>query len=572
MPVSPPVATIRGARVKPLALLLAQSVALAVVLTWPIAAHLGSQAVGSVESDTVKHLWNLWWMRQEALGGAPGLLTTAVNFPDGIDLYPIEPLNGLIAVILPLKPVALSNVLALLHVVLVGLCTGGLAGLVSESRLGAHAAAALAQASSFVAFTLHVGVGELRQTWWIPLGLAVLYKAHQTRHWRWFLALGLTLAACVISCFYHGLFLALAVSTWALTTLRPSLKLLGGYALAAVMGIAIAVPALKSFSTTYNGDPPAEVLEEEGAIRHGYRLSATHLDHLVEWREVSPAPDQRQQRAYTGGRYLGWGTLLLALAGLVAAPRRAYPWVAVSGVGILLGLGSVIWWNDQILKFGSTTLVLPFTWMNVAMAKHAEAINFPARFLALPAIALPVLASLAMRWRWLALAVPLAAYDMVVHDLVPWPRATVTLPSMRGIDRDALVEAGITGPVADLSLAAESNEESRLRSVALQLATGLPSSGVPIERLDNWARSGREWLARRELAGLGNLADRPSLPTPTLSSLDADLEALRERGYTGIAITFREHAHDARLDRVLTPVLGAPIRADHALLWSLAAP
>ncbi len=525
-----------------------------------------------MESDTVKHLWNLWWMRQEALGGAPGLLTTAVNFPDGMELYPIEPLNGLIAVVLPIEPVALSNVLALLHVVLVGLCTGWLAGLVSESRLGAHAAAALAQASSFVAFTLHVGVGELRQTWWIPLGLAVLYKAHQSRQWRWFLALGLTLAACVVACFYHGLFLALAVSTWALLTLRPSLKLLGGYALAAGLGIAIAVPTLESFSTTYRGDPPAEVLEEQGAIRHGYRLSAAHLDHLVEWREASPSPDQRQERAYTGGRYLGWGTLLLAIIGIAAAPRRAYPWVAVSGVGILLGLGSVIWWNDQILKFGTTTLVLPFTWMNAEMAKHAEAINFPARFLALPAIALPVLASLAMRWRWLALLVPVAAYDMVAHDLVPWPRSTVALPSMRGLDRETLAEVGINGPIADLSLAAESNEESRLRAVALQIATGRPSSGVPIERLDNWASSGREWLAQHELTRLGNLADRPHLPAPSFTSLEADLAALRERGYTAIAITFREQAHDARVEGVLTPVLGAPVRADHALLWPLAAP
>ncbi len=557
---------------KSLVLLLAQSIALAVLLTWPLAAHLGTEAVGSVESDTVKHLWNLWWMRQEALGGTPGLLTTLVNFPEGMELYPIEPLNGLAAVVLPLPPVALSNVLALVHVTLVGLCTGWLASLVSGSRLGAHAAAALAQASSFVAFTLHVGVGELRQTWWIPLGLAVLYQAHHTRRWRWFLALGLTLASCVVACFYHGLFLALAVSTWALVTLRPSLKLLGGYALAAGLGLALAVPTLESFSTTYRGDPPPEVLEEHGAVRHGYRLSAAHLDHLVTWREASPEPDHRQERAYTGGRYLGWGTLCLALIGIGAAPRRAYPWVAVSGVGILLALGSVIWWNDQILKFGTFTLVLPFTWMNAEMAKHAEAINFPARFLALPAITLPVLASLAMRWRWLALLVPLAVYDMLAHDLVPWPRATVALPTMAELSPSALSEAGITGPIADLSLAAESNEESRLRAVAMQIATGQPSSGVPIERLDNWATSGREWLALHELTRLGNLTDRPQLAAPSLPTLAADLRALRERGYTAVAVTFRERSHDGRVEAVLTPVLGEPIRADHALLWPLVAP
>ncbi len=555
---------------KTFGLLLAQSIALAVALTWPTVRYLDRAALGSVESDTVKHLWNLWWMRFEAFHGAPGMLTTAVNFPDGMQLYPIEPLNGLVAVLLPLDPTTLSNVLALGHVTLVGLCTAWLGLLVSESRLGAHAAGALAQCSAFVGFTLHVGVGELRQTWWIPLGLAVLLRAHQTRSWRWFLGLGITLGACVLSCFYHGLFLALAVSVWALLTLRPSVKLLGGYLLAAAMGIGMTVPTLRSFSTTYEGDPPAEVVEPGGATVHGYRRSAAHLDHLVTWR-VAPAGDNyRQERAYTGGRYLGWGTLLLAVVGLVAAPRRALPWLAASAAGITLSLGSVIWWNEAMVKVDGRALVLPFAWLNATMAQHAEAINFPARFLAIPSIALPVMAALAMRWRWLALLVPLAAIDMVAHDLVPWPRAMVSLPSMEGLSPEALAEAGIVGPVADLGLAAESNEESRLRAVAMQVAGEAPSSGVPIERLDGWARSGRVWLSRHEITKLGNVADRRAVPMPEFHDLEADIAALRERGYTGVAITFRELPTDPRVESVLNPLLGDPVRGEHALVWSLA--
>lgn len=556
---------------KTLGLLVAQSVALAVALTWPLVRYLDRAAVGSAESDTVKHLWNLWWMRYEALHGTPGLLTTAVNFPDGMQLYPIEPLNGLVALLVPLDPVPLSNVLALVHVTLVGLCTAWLALLVSESRLGAHAAGALAQASAFVGFTLHVGVGELRQTWWIPLGLAILVRAHQTRAWAWFLALGATLAACVLSCFYHGLFLALAVAVWALLTLRPVPKLVLGYAVAAGMGLAIAVPTLQTFSTTYEGDPPAEIVEPGGATKHGYRRSAAHLDHLVAWRDAPEGDSLRQERAYTGGRYLGWLTLLLAVLGLAASPRKALPWLAASALGITLALGSVIWWKGEVVTVGGRVLVLPFAWLNAEMASRAEAINFPARFLAIPSIALPVMAALAMRWRWLALLVPLAAVDMVAHDLVPWPRAMVALPSMEGLSPEALASAGILGPIADLSLAAESNEESRLRAVALQVAGQVASSGVPVERLDSWGKSGRLWLSHRQLTKLGNVADRRATPMPEFNNLEADIAALRERGYAGVAITFREMPPDSRVETVLNPLLGSPVRGGHALVWSLAA-
>ena len=90
-----------------------QAAVLAVLFTWPLLPRFFEQAIGRDDTDTPKHLWTLWWMRQELLDGTPGYSTRWLNFPDGMLLHPIEPLNGLFAALLPLEPVPLSNLLAL---------------------------------------------------------------------------------------------------------------------------------------------------------------------------------------------------------------------------------------------------------------------------------------------------------------------------------------------------------------------------------------------------------------------------------------------------------------------------
>jgi len=547
--------------------LVVQSVALAAISLWPALRAPNTVAVGSGESDTIKHLWTLWWMEHQLRAG-DGMHTTLVNFPEGMTLFPIEPLNGLLALAIPGGAVFTSNVLAALHLVLTGLAAGWLGKLVSGTERGALAAAALLQGSAFMAFTLHVGVGELRQVWWLPLGLGVLWQAHHSRRPAWFLALAGVLAACVLSCFYHGLFLAVSVATWALCTLRWSGRLWLGYALAAVLSVAVVVPVVGSFAGTFGSGSPQDVVGPRGEVLLDYRAEAAHLDDLVRWKAPDPEPEARQIRAYAGGRYLGLLGLALAVAGLVASPRRALPWVAVGGVGTVLALGSLLWWGDERVLVGGHAIQLPLARLNQLLVEHAEPINFPARFLGVTAVALAVLGALAMRWPWLGLLVPAALADVAMHDLAVWPRATLVLPDMAGLDDSTLREAGVVGPIADLALAAESNEETRTLAVAAQLAGGFPTQGVPLERLDSWAPEGTAWLRARPVAALGNLA-RPGVRAPTDAELSADLDALRGRGFGGVMLTHRDARPDPTTDARLTAACGAPVRAAHATVWSL---
>lgn len=565
-------------------LLLLQATVLAVIFTWPLVPRFAAEAIGRGDTDTPKHLWNLWWMRHEVWGGPVGLLTRSANFPDGMQLYPIEPLNGVFAALIPAGPVALSNGLALLHVVLLGMCAGWLGHEVSGTRAGAHVASALAQVCAFTSFTLDLGAGELRQVWWIPLGLAVLVRARRTEERRWFVALALVLAGAVLACFYHGFFLAMAVAIWALCTLRPRRTLLVGYALAAGLALLVVVPIVRGFAGSYGTDA-AEVVELRGAAETGasndqgggspgsgaaqgsvggsfsvdrYPGASVSLEQL--W-----APSAGARRRYDGGRYLGLVGLLLGAIGVAAAPRRAGPWLAVFGVSLVLSLGPVLLWQQAPLRVGDVVFGLPLAPLNRALALIGEPMNFPARFLAPAMIALSVLGALATRWRFVIALVPLALVDVVARDETPWPRNTFALPDMAGLEAAAPL-----GPVADLGMVANSEPTVRTRAIAAQLLLGRPFNSVPIERLSAWSTSADRWLRALPLVRVVN-SFTGGAGMATAGDWRPDLWLLGDRGYAHLLLTHRATGVDLGADTFLTGLCGEPVRTPHATLWTVPA-
>lgn len=486
----------------------AQSLLLALLATWPAAARFGSEAVGSVDGDGIKHLWNLWWARAEWLVGEPGLRTPLANAPVGMELYPIEPLNQAVALVVPLDPVPLSNLLAIVNVLLLGLAAGWLGWRVSASERGALATAALAQGSAFVAFTLHAGVGELRHAFWLPLGLAVWIEARQRGGWGWFAALGVTLAAALLTSFYHGFFLAVSLAVLALGTLWTERHLLLRHLFAAALALALTLPVLRTFAGTWAPDSApgprtvAQWLDAPLNVDANVATSLTPPD-LVTPHLGARAEGDRTHRAYGGGRYVGVVGLLLMVAGVVAAPGRALPWLGLGGVGLVLALGPVLGWEDRAVE---PLVVLPLAYLNHLLAFVAEPVNFPVRFASILMLAGAVLGGLAVaRWRVAASVVPVVLVDVAWNDLVPWPRDTFPLV----VPRDVVAPAGA---VADLSFvfggsgrrpdAPEQRAELpswydatvRYRAVSAQLALGRPMQNVPIERLDGWATEGLAWV------------------------------------------------------------------------------
>jgi hypothetical protein len=558
----------------PLRLLSIQSVCLALLCTWPAVLHPGSAVLGSPRGDALKHVWNLWWMHRELWSGEWGLHTSLVNFPNGVDLYPIEVANGLLTAWWPIPPVPAANLLAIVHVTLVGVCTGWLGWLVTEERRGALVAGAMAQASAFTAFTLHAGVGELRQAWWLPLGMAFALRAHRSRAIRHSVQLGVVLALATLACFYHGFFLATSVAVYALCVSRLDRQLWAGWAAAALAALAIVVPTVKLFTGTYG---PADARPAGGFVawmlggfpKDSYPVTSLRLTELFTPDLTLGGDTSAPLEAYLGGRYLGLVALALTAVGVHALGRRALPFLAISAVGVVLAFGNVTWWGGE----GGVPLLMPLAVLNRALGWFAQPLNFPVRYLAITTTAIAVLVGAAGRHRWALGLVPIAMVDIVVNDRVSFPRCTFPLEYSRTL-------VAPEGAVADLTTALEADagldQESPLSlfdagqrkgNIIAQISLDRPMQTLPIERVDQWATDGLEWTSANALArvAFGSAVDA--------EEVQAHRWMMWQRGFRSVILT-----HDCngkgQLDALarLDEILGEHLEGDCANLWVLTEP
>lgn len=558
--------------------------ALSLLLTWPTALYLNHAALGSPNADGIKHLWTLWWIRAEVLGqGGVPLHTTLVNYPDGMALYPIEPLNGLLACILFFVPiVAVANLAALLNLTLTGFCGALLGRELSRSEWGALASGTLLQCSAVSTFTVHVGVGELQHLWWLPLVGVAWLRLRAAVSVRAALWLAAALAGSVLSCFYHGLFAAMLVSALSLLTLPLGAglpRLLVRYALAAGLSLAVVWPVTRAFAGSYGGgDPPpvglvAYVLEEHGQPVTDPVSARLDPGELVRPARARRATQTPEEEGYGGGRYLGAPALLLALGALLLSPRRAAPWLVVGAAGGVLALGSYLAvGGEELLLSGGSRVRLPLLHLNRALGYVAEPINFPVRALALSATALAACAGLLVAQGWTRLAVGLAllsAAEVQVNQVGPWPMRT--LAPWEFPELEPLAE-GPPGPIADLSLVWRADKESRWASLSAQMAHGQAIQGVPVERVEYFAQSGRFAIAALPL--VQDLAPAQFGSPSTLSSPDyrADLALLRAMGFTRVQVLGLggERRVLPEVHERLTRILGPPeVDSAVAAVWRI---
>ena len=550
------------------------SLVVTLVLTWPAWLRPTEAALGNIHADGMKHLWTLWWMRASVqVEGRVPFETGLINHPVGMDLYPIEPLNGLVAVALSgLDVVPLANVLVILNLALTGVTAAWLGRVVSGSRLGGLAAATLLLGSSVMAFFVHVGVGELLHLWWLPLGLGCLLRARETLHPAWFLALAASLIVAMLSGFYLGFFLALSVAAWALSTLwagKQTPRLLISYALAAALSVGVVWPVTQSFAASYrSGDLPPVSLTEYLMGEYGQPVTDPPSARLDPLELVTPRrdPANREDLAYGGGRYLGFLALGLGVAGVLRQPRRGLPLLLVGGTGVLFALGTwLVFAGDEVLV-SNTRLRLPLLWLNRLLGYLAEPLNFPIRFLAMSVTALSAAGALAFRsasrrgrWALLGVAV-LAAVEVqaAAQTRWPWDRFQPRDASALEVLRD---EPG--GAVIDLALVVRADHENRWSALATQIAHGKSTQAVPIERVEFFARDGHHFVIALDL-----MTDlQPLYENDHTASLSGDYTddwaVLQDADFRWLVVTYRGGRE--RIPKVLsdevTRVMGPPVAA-----------
>ena len=501
-------------------------------------------ALGSQHADGMKHLWTLWWMRTSIwdYGDFP-FHTDIVNYPIGMDLYPIEPLNGLFALLFPFLPlIMLANLLVLVNLTLTGAIGAWFGRLLSQSRVGGVVAGTLLQGSSVMAFFVHVGVGELHHLWWLPLGLGMQIKARETMEWKWFLALSFSLVGAMLSCFYLGFFLSLSVLGWAILTGWAGWetpRLVGKYLIAAALAILIVIPVTRSFSSSYKtGNVPDVSLMDYVTQNHGQPVTDPPAARLELAQLVTPRrpAESREIQAYGGGRYIGFLSLGFALVGLIRSPKKAYPWILIAGVGILFAFGT--YWTvggAEVKNAAGIRLVMPLFWLNRVLGYLAEPLNFPTRFLAMTAIAISAMGSLALKEKKFLPLVLLAVVEISWGAMTgyPWqrlaPREASVLSALNSVEE---------GAVIDLSLAARSDMENRFNALGTQIVHGRKMHAVPVERVEFFAREGQIFVQATKLfQDLKPFYENRG--GQLASDYRNDLAILQEAGFKWIVVSYR---------------------------------
>jgi hypothetical protein len=404
---------------------------LAVLATWPLALHMESHfpgAPGEWSQDVWQQVWNVWWVREALVVRHTNPYTTEMLFyPQGASLY-LHSLNlplGLIGmVLLPFVDIVTAyNVLTLLLLVVPAYGVFLLARHAVGPGRGTIAAALVA--GSMVLCSPHRLVNmrgaqlAILSDYGVPLILLAVLIALERRTWRMAaLAAGAMLLAG-LSKWYHlfHAFIALAplllwhaavawreggrtallrdLATWGRIGGVATLLLLP-FVVPAVIEALTAPYARKSDTLVYSANLFALIPQTFGGI----------------WQQVPPV--------WTPPYVFALVPLLLALVGVLLAPRKAGPWAATAGVCLVLSLG-------PRLYLGEVDTGIPLPYAIFRALPVVDTLRAPGHLNTVTTMMLAVVAAVGMSWFFRRLPVAgnwLAAFALIVLVVVE----TVRLP------------------------------------------------------------------------------------------------------------------------------------------------
>jgi hypothetical protein len=189
---------------------------LAVALTWPQAAHLGTRV--AAHFDATFSIWRLAWFAHQLPRAPLELLNANIFYPTTGTFTHSDPtlLEAIVAAPLfwlGVPPVVIYNLLVLASFPLVGLGMYWLA-----RRLGCSPGAALVGAAiyAFVPYRFeHYFHLELLWAAWIPWSLAALHALVREPGWKAGVVLGVMVTLQMAASMYYGLFLIASLAVFA---------------------------------------------------------------------------------------------------------------------------------------------------------------------------------------------------------------------------------------------------------------------------------------------------------------------------------------------------------------------
>ena len=381
-----------------LAVFLAASV-ITVVMTWPLAAHLGTMVPSDV-GDPVLNTWILWWNAQqipltEAWWNAPIFhpATGTVAFSE--HLLGVTPISSPI-IWLTGNPQLAYNVTFLLTFVL----STTAAYVLAFELTGRHDAAFLGGlAFGFAPYRIaHFSHLQILASFWMPIALLGLHRFIRDGRVRWLALFGVAWLMQALSNFYYMAYFSVLVALWVLWFVRPR-----DWRHAVLIGVAwlMALVPLLPILLTYREVHALYGLEWQlDTIRRlsadvASVVNASPLLSLWGHLRVFPKPEGDLFTGFTVVAIVAISICVLVwrrrshAARADASPRSAFVFYILATLAMfLLALGpSPTWMGRTIVDSG------PYAWL--MELPGLSSMRVPARFGMLMALCLSMAATLA---------------------------------------------------------------------------------------------------------------------------------------------------------------------------------
>ena len=380
--------------------------ALAVLFTWPLAAHLGTGIVSPL--DPLDSVWRVAQGQRQLLQNPAGLLDANIFYPYERSYLFDELLLGAALLTLPLhlvtsNPILIYNVAILATFVLSALAMHALA-----RHLGCGTAGAIVAGVSYAFAPFHLDhlphLGLLSGQYF-PLIILFLDRLFVAPRWREAIVLGLLLAAQALSAQYYALYLIFVVTGFVGLRLVQGAtrrrfpgsavwgRLVAAGALAAILVLPVAV-AYRSVQ----GEFSFERSLDENVLYSSNLASFVTTDARNRlWGEATAPLRERGRYSPERNAFPGLIVLTLAVIGVLASWRRwLVQYLVLLGLAAaLLALGPVLQLTGDPASRILSRMPYGFLYFNLP---GFDSMRVPARFNILYGLAVAALGGLGLQW------------------------------------------------------------------------------------------------------------------------------------------------------------------------------
>ena len=507
---------------------------LTLLMTWPVAARMGSYLAGG-RDDLWVHQWTFWWVREALRQGLNPFFTPYLYAPVGAALTSHNIAWFNIALWMPLQAlfgrIFAYNAVFLISILLNGFCMYLFAWQVLRSYGAALVSGII---FGFWPYTLsHYDHANMMVVFWVPLTLLLIHQLIQRSEkgpgrFHWWLVLGTAVSLGMIGITRWQLLIMsspiLAAYTLYLFWYMPGarnrtavLELLAAAALAVVIMAPLAAPlVIDQFTREF----PEDVFLDE-AVWGRTDLLAYFVPSINNgiWHDRVAAIYEHfvVNQFYTP--FLGFLTLLMSLVGVLRRWRQTWIWLALAVFYFLLALGPELAINGRAYPVVPMPYRLVEDFFLMRLIRRPDRLNL---FLSLPLSMLAgwgmqsLLAYLTRRNQRIVLAGSVSLLILLAY--LPVPYATTKPETPQWFSN---LQAG-NFAILDLPVNDRSYDKWYME---YQTDHGIPLATGHVSRLP------RESMAFLDSVPLlANIEENDQMPDPALTDVGGQLRMLADGG------------------------------------------